>query len=151
MKFFAAEVQSFSDIQQNFEQLQGFLGFPSGSLAASGAVTLTTAIQSVPGTSLTVRAGGTFLVMGVFSFLSTVTGWSTVSGFLNHNGAGLPSGVGAFYKDSGAGNQGASVAQNWTVACQVGDTLQLSAQKGVNAGTVQTNATSTTMTYLRIS
>lgn len=117
--------------------------------ASSGDLTLTTGAQDVPGCSLALASPGSYLVLAVFDFDGTVTGWGFAVGELSIGGTAQT--AAAILGDNGSANDRATVSQIWLPSISDSNTLiKLTARKTINAGTVKAHQSHSTLTAMRV-
>jgi hypothetical protein len=150
-------VPAHADLRNKFgivraDRVQGRLAasklplLPQEDLRASGAVTLTTTPQDVPGCSYTVEEDGTYQVDAAFSFMINTTGVGVCIGGLYVNGV-AETGA-ALFNTSGTGI--ATPAQSWLVDLEAGDIINLQVSKFIAAGVASSGADNTGMVVRRI-
>ncbi len=110
-------------------------------------LTLTTTPQTVPGTTLTLPAGGTYLVTAVVRFdISTADQYGLAK--IVHNGSDV-SGW-AYFRAASSARVEATVTQAWVRVAQAGDTLELQAWKDAGTGTSYVRASDTQLWAVRL-
>ena len=118
---------------------------------ASGALTLTTDYQDVPGATVTLEAVGTYIIWGAFQF--DHTGGASVSsciGILVVDGVGRPGDAELGYVSNGERVRG-SVGRPWTVTTTKANTVaKLMARKATDNGSSTCTATDTVIMAVRI-
>lgn len=114
------------------------------SRTSSGALTLTTTAQDVPGCSASLGAG-TWHVFGTFQFSIATTGVGACVGVLDVGGSDQDDG--ATFNSSGTGQ--ATVSQNWIITLASTTTVKLQANKLIDAGAA-TAGINSTMRSIRV-
>lgn len=117
-------------------------------VVASGSLTCTTSLQSIPGLSFTVSATGTYLINGVIDFSATATGYTAGVGVLVQNTTQQSNQI--VFGDNGTASQRSTCGQNWILACTSSDTLVLKALKAGAGGTIATATTNCTLAISRV-
>jgi len=118
---------------------------------ASGALTLTTDYQDVPGATVTLEAVGTYIIWGAFQF--DHTGGASVSscvGILVVNGVAQTGDAELGYVSNGERVRG-SVGRPWTVTTTKANTVaKLQAKEATDNGSSSCTATDTVIMAVRI-
>jgi hypothetical protein len=93
------------------------------------------AFADITNATVTVTNAGKYLVVGVFDFQGTVTGWGIAQGQLVVASSGnQPNNADCV--DTGAAIQGGTYTMAWVVTLAAGDVIKLQAKKTIAAGTI---------------
>lgn len=156
-RFRSSAKDPFADIQRNLRGVEEKVGILSrrsskGSTgyyrAASTGIglPLTQVAQDVPGTSLTIKEVGTYLVFGIFDFTTTVAGSTNAIGELVVGGVTQTQ-----QAIKGDTVERITTPQVWVITISNRNTIvKLTARKFSAGGTVTCQATHTTITAIKL-